>query len=674
MPSVGDLRATLTLDGRQYATLLKKHKTATKDFGDTFSKMSGKLKAAAGFATAALAASGLAVGLARATERMGETAKAAQRLGGSVGFISEMEFAARSFGVQTDRLHDTMKDLSERIADAAGGATSYEEALNRIGLSGQQLLHLSLEDQFTLVSEGIAGLNTQAEKAFISMELMADAGFELIPMFDAGKERIAEMREEARLLGLGLSKMDVARIRELRASFAKLDLAADGFFNRVAIATADPLQGFAEVLSEQLGMWSEGEAAVIAFGDVAQPILGGIANIVQSIGIAINRTSKAMALGEFAAKSLSGATEEELLRIAEKIETLDKAFTENTALSAATMLKQKLDELKALRNAQGSTQGDTKPTGGTPGDGAFVGKAELENSLALLRQKGMERLELLAHQRDEEIALAKQGFEKGLLSEMEYYRLRADARERFLEQERASREASRMAEEERQRQIAEARRSAAEGRLMALSEFGIQEQEQINLQHQLQMDQLRQHLQNRLITKQEFAMAEAELERRKAEMIAKISQKAQTSQVQQVAQGGQQILGASQQLGNALLKNTKGFQSGIAVANTAAGVTAALATQNWAAAAATVLAGTAQIATISKARRGGGATPGVFSSGGSASSQPATSQDSGPGGGGRGPGRLRIEVTGAASALPPEMVASVAEQIFEYIEDGGGRR
>lgn len=119
----------------------------------------------------------------------------ADRLG-----IARQEFAALAkvggkFGVDIDTVGDSIKDLNERIADASTGNKTYEEALNMIGLSYKNLENLSPTEQFLKVGDAIGKLNDVGKQNFVTAELMADAGFRLLPAFREGEKSIRAMTD-----------------------------------------------------------------------------------------------------------------------------------------------------------------------------------------------------------------------------------------------------------------------------------------------------------------------------------------------------------------------------------------------------------------------------------------------------------------------------------------------
>ena len=250
-----------------------------------FSRFANKAKNAAGSivkigAVAVTAAGvGLTVFAKKQADAIRQTTLMADRLGITTSALTELQFAASQYGVDSDKLHDSMKDLSERIADAASGASGYEEALNRLGLRSQDLIKLPLEQQFMAVSQGVAGLSTQADKAFVSMELMGDAGFELINMMDGGAASIAGMRREAQDLGLSLNRVDAEKVRQAGAAFDKAWKVVEGLGKQLAIGVAP----YVTLVTERTIEWAKKMGGVGGIGKkVFNLLLDGVEFVIDA--------------------------------------------------------------------------------------------------------------------------------------------------------------------------------------------------------------------------------------------------------------------------------------------------------------------------------------------------------------------------------------------------------
>ena len=147
---------------------------------------------------------------------------AADRLGITATRLRELEAAAASTGVENDRLRDSLKDLSERVADAAIIGGSYEEFLNQIGLKSKELIGIPVDQQFLRVADGLSTLNSEAQQNLVAVNLMGDAGFEMLNLMKGGAGAIEEQVEAWKSLRGEMSELDVERAAVFSKSLGEL--------------------------------------------------------------------------------------------------------------------------------------------------------------------------------------------------------------------------------------------------------------------------------------------------------------------------------------------------------------------------------------------------------------------------------------------------------------------
>ncbi len=249
------------------AGMKKAHKAAVK-LSKGLEKGLAKFKkigAAAGAAGAAVMA-GLAVMVRGQLGAIDAQAKMADRLGITNEALAETTFVAGQFGIEQSKVSDMMKDLTERIADAAANGGSYGEALDRIGLSANQLIALPVDQQFNKVIEAMGGLTTQSDKVFVGMELMADAGFAAVNMADAGAESLQDMREEAARLNISVSRVDASKVEEANRSLKKAKAISQTFSQQLTVGMAPLI----EAVSSGFVDWAAG---IGGFGGLADKVL-----------------------------------------------------------------------------------------------------------------------------------------------------------------------------------------------------------------------------------------------------------------------------------------------------------------------------------------------------------------------------------------------------------------
>lgn len=184
--------------------------------------------------TLSIGALGAGIGAlaAKTAQANKETALWADRLGVSATELDALAKVAKNYGGSLDDVGDSMKDLNERIADAAGGNKTYEEALNKVGLASKDLINLPVEQQFLKVADAIGKLNNVGDQNFVTAELMADAGFRLIPMFREGEMAIRGMTDRLKENGQVMTESSMKASQNMTRAFTALGSVFDGIGNK----------------------------------------------------------------------------------------------------------------------------------------------------------------------------------------------------------------------------------------------------------------------------------------------------------------------------------------------------------------------------------------------------------------------------------------------------------
>ena len=148
----------------------------------------GAVGTAAAAAAAAVAAVGAAVVHMAASND--EIAKMAATLGTTAEELQIVVGALGMGGVGADQAAQAIRDLNLRLGEAAlrGGAAG--EALDRLGLSAQELERLPLAERFALIADRLQGIESQSLRARTAADLMGEAGVRLLSAFQDGGEGI----------------------------------------------------------------------------------------------------------------------------------------------------------------------------------------------------------------------------------------------------------------------------------------------------------------------------------------------------------------------------------------------------------------------------------------------------------------------------------------------------
>lgn len=155
---------------------------------DAVKKPSGAMENLIGFAKtagAAIAASftvGAVIGAIRSTgEWAGRIDDLSKKMGISREAVQRFDFAAKQNGSTVDAIGSAMAQLGKRLIE---GDTSTVGALNRLGLSLDDLRGKSPDQVFKRIAGAINELPDPMEKSAAAMALMGRSGADLIPMFN----------------------------------------------------------------------------------------------------------------------------------------------------------------------------------------------------------------------------------------------------------------------------------------------------------------------------------------------------------------------------------------------------------------------------------------------------------------------------------------------------------
>ena len=236
----------------------KQNEKAQQDLGNEAgglsSKMGGVLAAGAAAATAAIA--GLAATLR--FEAITEIKKTADFLNMSTEALSTWTYAAKSVGLEADKVGDIFKDVQDKIGDfVATGGGEAKDIFDNLGLSVKDLKNLKPDEQLIKIAEGLDKVGTNGEKIFY-MESLADEASRLLPLLENGAAGLKKMQREAELLGVALTDVEVEQVALASTEFGRLGTAAEGFANQLTIqlsgAFANSSKGLMDFLDDMGGM------------------------------------------------------------------------------------------------------------------------------------------------------------------------------------------------------------------------------------------------------------------------------------------------------------------------------------------------------------------------------------------------------------------------------------
>jgi len=372
--SAQDKALTKALD-RSTKNVNKFAKKSQKDLSRTSKSFDSLGKAAKRLAP--ILAAAVSVGAARNAITLGkEIADLARIAGTTAEEFQELAFAAKTVGIDQNKLSDIIKDMNDRVGDflATGGGPMkdfFEQVAPLVGVTADQFRNLSGPQALQLYASTLekAGANQQDFTFF--MEAMASDATALVPLLRNNASGFKEIGKQARDAGAIMSNETVAGAAALDAKLDTLGTTIQSSFTNMLIANKVQLQQLTDfitdygipALSKLISLLASagnitGAAFDVIMGNVDDlTMVSGNVELLQQKIDKLNADKQTL-IDTMALQDISALREgiyPQWLHDINKGITLRKIDEINEALFAAT------DQMKKLRSADG---GNSKDKGG----------------------------------------------------------------------------------------------------------------------------------------------------------------------------------------------------------------------------------------------------------------------------------------------------------------------
>lgn len=218
-------------------------------------------------------------GLVTDTLAVGDAAvKTGQKMGVTAEAVQELDYAAKASGTDIDGLRGGLTKLNLGMREAAKtGKGDAVEAIRGLGLSFKALNQLPLDQRLGKIADRFAAMPDGARKTALAMQLFGKSGGELIPFLNSGSKGIAELRNEARRLGVVIDNDSAKGMESLGDEIEKVKSSLVGIRNQAVIALMPTLKN----LTERLLVWITANRQLIAQKVTA--FVKGLASVMQAL-------------------------------------------------------------------------------------------------------------------------------------------------------------------------------------------------------------------------------------------------------------------------------------------------------------------------------------------------------------------------------------------------------
>jgi len=224
-------------------------------FDDGLTKVKASMVAVVKVAAVATAA---LVGVTVTTAQAGDqAAKTAKRVNITAEAYQELAFAADRAGATGADIEMALTRQARVLNDVRDGSAEYAMSLDAVGLSVEKLDGLGQDELFMRIAEGMRGVKDEGKQVALVQDLWGRSGTNLLPLINDQTISIAQLRAEARGLGLVMSGDAAAASEEFIDRITDAKAVLTGLRNTIGVAL---MPAFTEMLTGFKGWFTANRA------------------------------------------------------------------------------------------------------------------------------------------------------------------------------------------------------------------------------------------------------------------------------------------------------------------------------------------------------------------------------------------------------------------------------
>jgi len=276
------------LDRSKFSESIKGAQKETKSLGGFIQKNSAQIKKTGMAMTAAGAVITGAIGkmVSGYVKAGDEVHKMALRTGFSTEALSELRYAAEISGASLGDVEKGVKKMSKTIMDAKDGMATYVRSFDRIGLSAEDLIKLSPEEQFNTIAKAITAIESPTIRAATAQEIFGRAGTQLLPLFAEGEKGLEALKQKAREMGIVFDQEAADKAAKLNDAMTTLRESFKGVTFSIADKLVPIITKFVERVSgviTKIRTWMEAHPKLASLITKVVLVLGGLMAVLGPI-------------------------------------------------------------------------------------------------------------------------------------------------------------------------------------------------------------------------------------------------------------------------------------------------------------------------------------------------------------------------------------------------------
>lgn len=466
--------SSLVEAGKDGEKALDKTSKAAERGGAAF----GKWAAAA----ASAAIGGAAILVAKSMEAIDAQANLAQQLRTTSASMAVLNRTGDLVGISQEKITAGAKKLEVVMGQASAGAATQADLFNRLGLNIEEVSAMPLDQRILAINSAIKENIPVTERAAVSAQLFGEEAGAAFGRIDP--EAIAEARKQAELFGTALSDVDAEKVAQAGDSFSVIKAAAEGVITQFTLQLAPVLKAIGDLFLEAA---EEG-------GGMGKKVEGVFGNIVKAAAFVMDAADGIKRVFTITADVIIAVMSKAFSIIAGKVATLLETID---AIASAVGINTLKGPAEAVRNFANTAQGVVN-------EAMANIDATLNKPMAGQAFLGLVEKAKAASQAAAEAAVAARG-EGDAGGQATGGSLVADEAAKKAA-EAAAKKAAADAEALAKQQATEA--AALQGRLDALSESYLTEQEMLAKKHEDELTLIQEGLAAKQLTRDQAAELE----------------------------------------------------------------------------------------------------------------------------------------------------------------------
>ncbi|WP_206478077.1 EF-hand domain-containing protein [Halomonas sp. KRD171] len=273
-----------------------------------------------------------------------DTDSLAKSIGMATGSLQAWDYAAKQAGLAGGQMGDILKDITERIGEFTAEGTGEAVALfENLNLNIGEMKRLAPDQQLLRIADAISTLETRGEQISYLERLGSDATL-LLPLLDNNAAKLREFTNEAQMLGVAMSQMDIDSAIEANRAMVQLTGTMEGFTNQIVADVGPALASTVGELTNFIQEAGGADAILETAADAATMfavVMGGrlVGALTKSTQGMISDAAAAVAQAKAHATATTAARAKaaETLRVAQADQAAaSRALANGHAIAAAT--------------------------------------------------------------------------------------------------------------------------------------------------------------------------------------------------------------------------------------------------------------------------------------------------------------------------------------------------